>query len=111
MAEIGKERWGQYKRNVLELLRDHPEGLHWKDLFAELDKIMPANEFENASYESSGMRRRPYIVRFSTIALVKAGWLIKDKGFWTITEEGKQALVTFKTPDQIQEQSSLLYNE
>jgi restriction system protein len=111
MAEIGKERWGQYKRNVLELLRDHPEGLHWKDLFAELDKIMPANEFENASYESSGMRRRPYIVRFSTIALVKAGWLIKDKGFWTITEEGKQALVIFKTPDQIQEQSSLLYNE
>jgi restriction system protein len=111
MAEIGKERWGQYKRNVLEILRDHPEGLHWKDLFAELDKIMPANEFENASYESSGMRRRPYIVRFSTIALVKAGWLLKEKGFWTITEEGKQALVTFKTPDEIQHQSSLLYNE
>jgi len=78
MAEIGKERWGQYKRNVLEILRDHPEGLHWKDLFAELDKIMPANEFENNSYESTGLRRRPYIVRFSTIALVKAGWLIKD---------------------------------
>jgi restriction system protein len=37
--------------------------------------------------------------------------LIKDKGFWTITDEGKQALITFKSPDQIQQQSSLLYNE
>jgi len=111
MAQIGKERWGQYKRNVLSILRDHPDGLHWKVLFAELDKIMPANEFENDSYESSGQRRRPYIVRFSTIALVKAGWLIKDKGFWSITQEGKEALITYKTSDEIQRESGLLYNE
>ena len=48
MAEIGKERWGQYKRYVLEILRDHPEGLHWKDLFAKLDSLLPANEFDFA---------------------------------------------------------------
>ena len=111
MAQIGKERWGQYKRNVLSILRDHPEGLHWKVLFAELDNIMPPNEFENDSYESSGQRRRPYIVRFSTIALVKAGWLIKDKGYWSITQEGKEALKTYKTSEEIQKQSGLLYNE
>lgn len=111
MAEIGKARWGKYKRYVLEVLRDHPEGLHWKDLFAELDTLLPPNDFENGSYESTGLRRRPYIVRFSTIALVKAGWLIKDKGFWSITEEGKRALINFKTPDEIQKQASLLYNE
>ena len=56
MAEIGKERWGQYKRNVLEILRDHPEGLHWKDLFAELDKIMPANEFESLGLDQQVSR-------------------------------------------------------
>ena len=111
MAQIGKERWGQYKRNVLSILCDHPEGLHWKVLFAELDNIMPPNEFENDSYESSGQRRRPYIVRFSTIALVKAGWLIKDKGYWSITQEGKEALKTYKTSDEIQKQAGLLYNE
>lgn len=111
MAEIGKERWGQYKRFVLEILRDHPDGLHWKDLFAELDTLLPATEFENGSYESTGTRRRPIIVRFSTISLVKAGWLLKNKGIWTITEEGKQALIKYKTPDDIQLQASLLYNE
>lgn len=111
MTETQKERWGRYKRFVLEILRDHPEGLHWKDLFAELDALLPANDFENGSYESSGKRRRPYIVRFSTIALVKAGWLFRDKGFWTITEEGKEALIKYKTPDEIQKQAGLLYNE
>lgn len=111
MAEIGKKRWGEYKRNVLEILSKYPEGLHWKDLFEELEEIMPANDFENASYESTGQRRRPKIVRFATISLVKAGWLIKDDGIWSITDDGKRALVDYKTPDEIQDQANLRYNE
>ncbi len=27
MAEIGNERWGQYKKHVLEILAKNPEGL------------------------------------------------------------------------------------
>ena len=111
MAEISRVRWGQYKQNVLMILRDNPGGLYWKDLFAELDKIMPATDFENSGYESNGQRRRPYIVRFSTIALVKAGWLIKSKGHWSITEEGIQALIKFPTSEALQAQSQILYNE
>jgi restriction system protein len=111
MAEIGKERWGLYKRNVLEILKENPEGLHWKEIFAELDIRIPANEFENSAYESNGQRRRPYIVRFSTIALVKAGWLLKDKGYWKITDEGIKALIQYPTSDEIQNQSGRLYNE
>jgi restriction system protein len=111
MAEIGKERWGLYKKNVLEILSKHENGLHWKDLFAKLEEVMPANEFENSSYESNGQRRRPYIVRFATIAIVKAGWLIKEKGFWNITDEGKKALTEFPTANEIQLQSSKLYKE
>ena len=105
MAEIGKARWGQYKKNVLEILSKHDNGLHWKELFTKLDEVMPANEFENSSYESNGQRRRPYIVRFATIAIVKAGWLIKEKGIWTITDDGREALVKYPTSDEIQLQS------
>ena len=111
MAEIGKARWGQYKKNVLEILSKHDNGLHWKELFTKLDEVMPANEFENSSYESNGQRRRPYIVRFATIAIVKAGWLIKEKGIWTITDDGREALVKFPTSDEIQLQSGKLYKE
>jgi restriction system protein len=95
MAEISKARWGQYKNNVLDILSKHTDGLHWIELFTKLEEVMPANEFENSSYESNGQRRRPYIVRFATIAIVKAGWLIKEKGIWTITEAGKEALVKY----------------
>jgi hypothetical protein len=56
MAEIGKERWGLYKRNVLEILRDHSEGLHWKDLFLELDKRMPASSALTAQIVDSERR-------------------------------------------------------
>ena len=111
MAEIGKARWGQYKKNVLEILSKHDNGLHWKELFTKLDEVMPANEFENSSYESNGQRRRPYIVRFATIAVVKAGWLIKEKGIWTITDDGREALVKYPTSDEIQLESGKLYKE
>lgn len=111
MAEIGKARWGQYKKNVLEILSKQDNGLHWKELFTKLDEVMPANEFENSSYESNGQRRRPYIVRFATIAIVKAGWLIKEKGIWTITDDGREALVKYPTSDEIQLQSGKLYKE
>ena len=111
MAEISKARWGQYKKNVLEILSKHDHGLHWKELFTKLEEVMPANEFENSSYESNGQRRRPYIVRFATIAIVKAGWLIKEKGIWTITDDGREALVKYPTSDEIQLESGKLYKE
>ena len=111
MAEISKARWGQYKKNVLEILSKHDHGLHWKELFTKLEQVMPANEFENSSYESNGQRRRPYIVRFATIAVVKAGWLIKEKGIWTITDDGREALVKYPTSDEIQLESGKLYKE
>ena len=111
MAEIGKARWGQYKKNVLDILSKHEDGLHWKELFTKLEEVMPANEFENSSYESNGQRRWPYIVRFATIAVVKAGWLIKEKGIWTITNDGREALVKYPTSDEIQLQSGKLYKE
>ena len=111
MAEIDKERWGFYKKNVLEILSKLENGLHWKDLFSKLEVLMPANDFENSSYESNGQRRRPYIVRFATISIVKAGWLTKEKGIWNITEEGRKALTKYPTADEIQLQSRKLYKE
>nr|WP_289812093.1 hypothetical protein [Xanthomonas arboricola] len=36
-------------------------------------------EYEAGDYETGG-RRFEKIVRFSTVAPVKAGWLVKDKG-------------------------------
>ena len=109
MAEIGNARWGQYKKHVLEILAKNPDGMDINDIFIELDKRLPANDFENASYESSGQRRRPFIVRFATISLVKAGWLLKDRGQWQITTEGIKALNDFPSAEELQREAGRLY--
>ena len=111
MANVGKSRLAQFQWNVLNILKSEPQGLYWKDLFTRLDEVLPPTEFENGNYESNGNRRRPYIVRFATIGIVKAGWLIKNQGSWSITEDGIQALNEFKTPDELQRQSRKMYKE
>lgn len=111
MANVGKSRLAQFQWNVLNILKSEPQGLYWKDLFTKLDEVLPPNEFENGSYESNGNRRRPYIVRFSTIGIVKAGWLVKDQGTWSVTPEGIHALELYKTPDELNRQSRIMYKE
>jgi len=109
MAGIGNERWGQYKKHVLEILAENPEGMDVNDIFLELDKRLPANDFENANYEKNGRRRRPFIVRFATISIVKAGWLLKDRGQWQITSEGIKALNNFPSAVDLQREAGRLY--
>jgi restriction system protein len=49
------------------------------------------------------------MVRFATIAPVKAGWLIKDRGRWTITDEGKKAYSQFPDPEKFEKEVGRLY--
>jgi restriction system protein len=50
-------------------------------------------------------------VRFATIAPVKAGWLIKSKGRWTLTEEGKKAYEQIQDPEEFERQVGRLYRQ
>ena len=62
------------------------------DVLAEVPKTIHLSEYESGYYPSApNSPRFEKIVRFATIDLVKAGWLVKSKGRWFITEEGKQA--------------------
>jgi restriction system protein len=48
-------------------------------------------------------------VRFATIAPVKAGWLVKSKGQWILTEEGRQASEKFHDPVELRREVTRLY--
>lgn len=111
MSEVSKERFGEFKLNVLKILAKYPEGIHANQVFAELDEIIPPNEFEKGTYERTGVQRRNHIVRFSTIALVKAGWFTKNKGIWQITDEGRKALIDFPTADALRDEAARIYRE
>lgn len=94
MAEITRQRQGELTSGVAQILTAAPDGLPAKDVLAQLRKVVPPTAFEAADYPNRpGVGRYDKIVRFSTIPLVKAGWLVKSKGTWSLTEEGAAALV------------------
>jgi restriction system protein len=76
----------------------------------KLEQTVPPTSFEESHYPNRpGVRRYERIIRFSTIPAVKAGWLIKDKGQWTLTEDGRNAFEKFTAPEQFIRESMRLY--
>lgn len=112
MAEITSQRIGEIQLTVLKLLASNPEGVRAKDVIARCAEQMTLTPFEQSEFpDRPGARRFDWILRFKSIPLVKAGWLVKSGGTWTITPEGKKALAEFKTPEAIRKASSAKYRE
>jgi restriction system protein len=110
MAEITRRRQGELLRSVFQGLADHPEGLSAKEVFRKVEQSLGSTEFERSEYPNiPGLRRFEKIVRFSTIGAVKAGWLVKNKGVWILTDDGRKALVSFPDPEELFRESDRLY--
>lgn len=74
MAEITTKRVGELQRGVFKILFDHREGLPANEVRERLEKIVLPTDFEKSDYPNRpGVRRFEKIVRFATIAPVKAG--------------------------------------
>ena len=50
------------------------------------------------------------IVRFATVDCVKAGWLIKNKGTWTLTDAGLEAHKMLTDPETFYKEAVRLYH-
>lgn len=99
MAEITRRRAGEIVRAVFAVLQDKGE-LAPKDVIAAVEQRLPLTEYERGSYPSSpGSNRFNKIVRFATITPVKAGWMIKPKTGWSLTDEGRLAYQRFTDPE------------
>lgn len=110
MAEITRKRTGEFLRELFAILLATPTGLPAREALQQLAARVTLSEYEADNYESGG-RRFEKIVRFATVDCVKAGWLIKEKGTWSVTDEGRQALVTFPEPDTFYRRAVKLYAE
>jgi restriction system protein len=51
------------------------------------------------------------IVRFATIDASKAGWMLKQKGQWSVTDQGREALKQFPDPGAFFRRAKELYGE
>lgn len=111
MAEITIQRTGELLRKLFDILLAHPEGMRAQDALNALRNSVQLTVYEKGEYASGGGSRFEKIVRFATIDLVKAGWMIKDKGRWIVTEEGKRAYNEYKSPEQFYRTAQKLYWE
>lgn len=112
MAEITVKRTGELVRGVFQVLLDYPDGLAAKELLSRVRAVVPPTPFEASEYPNRpGVERYEKIIRFSTIAPVKAGWLVKNKGIWTLTEEGKDAYHRLPDPEQFKRAAGAAYQE
>lgn len=92
MAKIEKERAGQYLQTAFKIIKDNDGQMPSKEVTNQTGKKLNLSEYEKERYEKSGYIRWESILHFYSIDCVKAGWLIKKKGVWYITDEGIEAL-------------------
>ena len=112
MANITKVRNGEFLRAIFELLWEAEDGIKAKEIMAVIPEKMSLTDFEMGEYPSSpGTPRFQKISRFATIAAVKAGWLLKRKGIWSLTDEGRGAYDQFSDPEALIAEADRLYRE
>jgi len=110
VSNIPRCRVGELQRGVFKILLDHPEGLPAKEVISRMPQVVPPTDFEKGDYpKHPGIQRYGKMIRFATIGPVKAGWLIKEKGKWYLTEEGRKAYSRFQDPEEFRCESSRLY--
>lgn len=110
MANITTRRTGELLRALFQILKDEPDGLRAADALKALEQQVTLTDYEAGEYPTGG-RRFEKIVRFSTVGPVKAGWLVKGKGVWTLTPDGEAALQAYPDPEQFQRTAVRLYNK
>jgi restriction system protein len=89
----------------------YPEGLPANQALDALVSNVKLTEYEAGTYESTGTRRFDKIVRFGTVDCVKAEWLVKHKGVWTITDTGRAAFHSFTDPEAFYKEAVRLYRK
>lgn len=110
MAEITRRRTGELLRELFSILMATPAGLQASAALQALAERVTLTPYESDTYESGG-RRFDKIVRFATVDCVKAGWLEKDKGIWTITDEGRKMHAELTDPEMFYRRAVKLYGE
>jgi restriction system protein len=112
MPEITLKRRGELVRRIIEILKDHPDGLQAKDVLKQMAESLTITPFEQGTYPNNPtVRRFEKIVRFSTIGPVKAGWILKSKGRWSVTDQGLRAYKEFKDPEKFFAEARRLYKQ
>jgi len=110
VPDVTIPRTGIHIRRLFEILAQHSDGMPAAkalELLADQSELTP---YEQGTY-ASGSRRFEKIVRFGTVDCVKAGWLLKNKGVWSVTDTGRKAMASFPNPEAFYREALRLYRK
>jgi restriction system protein len=110
MAETTRKRLGELTRGVFAVLIDLTEPLPVSQVLELAAERVPPTPFEQEMLPKyPKIRRFDNTIRFATVTTVKAGWLVKAKGEWLLTDEGRTAYYTFPEPEEFRREAERLY--
>jgi len=110
MPEITRRRTGEILRTLFDMLLTSEDGMRARDAVSATEQRMTLSEYEKGEYPSGG-QRFDKILRFATVDLVKAGWLLKENGRWSITPEGRLAFEMLTDPADFYREAVRLYHQ
>jgi len=100
MAEFNFKRRGEFLRGIFKILYKENDGLKAKEVLNLLENEVKPTPFEDSNYEKSNIRRFGKLARTSTVAATKTGWMIKENGVWSLTDEGRKAYDKYTEPEE-----------
>lgn len=77
---------------TFKILKEAGGHLPGKKVIDKIKETVKLTDWELEQYEKTGYIRWQSILHFYTIDCIKAGFLIKKKGVWYLTEEGEKAM-------------------
>lgn len=97
---------------LLLLSRQDSGTMLFSELKKQLSALIDLGEWELYQYPTTGELRWVVNWQYYSIDLVKSGYLIKNKGEWCITDEGRDALDKYRDePNKLFRQTHRLYAE
>ena len=97
-------------RAALESLVDSPNGeTSRRELMAQIERRVSLDDWALATYESTGQIRWRAIFGFSSVGLVKVGYIKKLSGVWSILPPGRAALAAWTEPVAFLDEVNRLY--
>jgi restriction system protein len=91
-GKIPLDRVGEMVKVVLTELKNSGGQAKLKDLLDRVEGKLQLTEYERGHYPKSGYVRWRAIVHFYSIDCVKAGYIQKSGGRWSLTPQGEAAL-------------------
>lgn len=97
---------------LLLLNKQDGGSMQFSELKKQLPTLMDFDEWETFVYPKTGELRWVVNLQYYSIDLVKSGYLIKNKGEWVITDEGRKALEKYiDQPSQLFKDTHARYAE